>query len=61
MTKQPAGRTPVRNLRVPDELWEPALNKARSEGKTLTEVLIAYLKRYTASERRRTPEEEADE
>lgn len=40
------GVTPVRNLRVKDEIWEPALAKARAEGKTITEVIVAALKAY---------------
>jgi predicted HicB family RNase H-like nuclease len=40
--------TPVRNLRVPDDLWRAAKDKAAREGKTVTEVLIAALRRYVA-------------
>lgn len=40
------GQTPVRNLRVPDHIWKPALEKAHAEGRTLTDVLIRYLIRY---------------
>ena len=43
------GKTPVRNLRVPDEIWHPALEKARAEGRTLTDVITAYLKRYVST------------
>jgi hypothetical protein len=40
------GKTPLRNLRVADEVWKPALEKARAEGKTLTEVIIEFLRCY---------------
>ncbi len=43
------GKTPLRNLRVPDDLWQAALAKARAEGRTLTDVLVAYLRRYVAA------------
>lgn len=44
--KQSTGRTPVRNLRVPDERWLPALAKAEAEGRTLTEVIDGFLGAY---------------
>ena len=44
--KQSTGRTPVRNLRVPDERWLPALAKAEAEGRTLTEVIDGFLGDY---------------
>ena len=43
------GKTPVRNLRVVDEIWRPALAKARAEGRTLTEVITTYLRRYIST------------
>ncbi len=61
MTKQPAGRTPVRNLRVPDDVWDTALANARAEGKKLTEVIVAYLKRYNAAAARRSEKEPDDD
>jgi hypothetical protein len=47
--RQPTGKTPVRNLRVVDEVWLPALAKARAEGRTLTEVIVTYLRRYIST------------
>ena len=41
---QPA--TPNRTIRVPDEIWEPALAKAHAEGSTLTEVIVKCLERF---------------
>jgi hypothetical protein len=61
MTKQPAGRTPVRNVRVHDEVWNTALANARAEGKTITEVIIGCLKRYNAATARRREREGKDE
>jgi hypothetical protein len=42
------GKTPVRNLRVRPEVWEPALERAKAEGTSLTAVIIAFLERYNA-------------
>lgn len=44
------GKTPVRNLRVADEIWKPALAKAKREGRPLTEVIVDFLKTYIADE-----------
>jgi hypothetical protein len=43
----------VRNLRVPDDIWRAAQEKAKAEGRTLTDVIVAYLKRYVAAPPRR--------
>ena len=43
------GKTPLRNLRVPDDVWQAAMAKARAEGRTLTDVLVAYLRRYIST------------
>lgn len=43
------GKTPLRNIRVEKELWQAALAKARAEGRTLTDVLVAYLRRYVST------------
>lgn len=42
-------KTPVRGIRVEDGLWRAAQAKAAAEGRTLTAVLVAYLKRYVAT------------
>lgn len=49
MARPATGKTPIRNLRVPDDIWKPALEKAQAEGRTLTEVLTTYLKRYNST------------
>jgi hypothetical protein len=41
---QPA--TPNRTIRVPDEIWEPAVKKAHDEGTTVTEVIVKCLERF---------------
>jgi hypothetical protein len=46
----------VRNLRVPEDIWRAAQEKARAEGRTLTDVLVAYLKRYVST----SPRKKAD-
>jgi hypothetical protein len=47
MPNQP--KTPVRGLRVDDGLWHAAQEKAKAEGRTMTDVLVAYLKRYVST------------
>lgn len=55
-TPRPAtGLTPVRNIRVADHLWRTAQDKARREGRSLTEVITAYLRRYVAAPDRTKP------
>lgn len=51
MPNQP--KTPVRGIRVDEDLWRAAQQKAEAEGRTLTGVLVAYLKRYVATPPRR--------
>lgn len=40
------GHTPRRTIRVPDELWEAAKEKADSQGRTISEVIVRALERY---------------
>jgi hypothetical protein len=47
MPNQP--KTPVHSLRVDDDLWRAAQAKAEAEGRTLTGVIVAYLKRYAST------------
>lgn len=50
MVGRPAtGKTPVRNVRVPDGLWAAAKAKAQAEGRTITDVIVAALHRYVSS------------
>jgi hypothetical protein len=41
-----ATHTPPRSVRVPDELWDAAKAKAAAEGRTITDVVVAALRRY---------------
>jgi hypothetical protein len=43
------GKTPLRNIRVADGLWNAAKDKAAAEGRTLTDVLVAFLHRYVST------------
>lgn len=38
--------SPVRNVRVPDEVWEPAKSKAASEGTSVSARINAWLREY---------------
>jgi hypothetical protein len=47
--------TPLRNVRVPDDLWSAALVAADANGTTVSAVVIAALERYVARARRQQP------
>ncbi len=47
MPNQP--KTPVHSLRVDDDIWRAAQAKAEAEGRTVTGVIVAYLKRYVST------------
>ena len=38
--------TTPKAVRVPDDVWQTALEKARAEGTTVTAVVVAALRRY---------------
>lgn len=38
--------TPPRSVRVDDDLWRQAKAKAASEGRTVSDVVVAALRRY---------------
>lgn len=38
--------TPIRAVRVPDEVWQAAQAKAEAQGTTVTAVVLAALQRY---------------
>ena len=38
--------TPIRNIRVPDELWERVKHKAWTERVDVTSVIVAFLEQY---------------
>lgn len=43
-----SGQTPQRKIRIPDELYYPAVAKAKAEGTTLARVLERFLAEYLA-------------
>lgn len=40
--------TPASSIRIPTDVKEAAQRRAAEEGKTLTDVVVAYLRRYGA-------------
>lgn len=48
--------TPPRSVRVPDEIWNAATDKARREGTTVSAVVLSALVAYVGPPReRRSP------
>lgn len=45
------GTTTSRNVRIPDDIWKPAMAIAKARGDTLTDVIEQALKRYIARHR----------
>ncbi len=45
------GETPQHNVRVPAWLWNAAVAKARGEGKTLSKVIVEFLRAYVGEDR----------
>jgi hypothetical protein len=43
------GETPQHNIRVPADLWSAAVAKARAEGRTLSKVIVEFLRGYVYS------------
>jgi hypothetical protein len=52
MARPATGKTKLRNVRVPDELWSAAMEEAKAEGRTLTDVIVGDLHRYVTRRRR---------
>jgi hypothetical protein len=48
MPRPKTGETPKRNIRIPDALWDPAMGKAKEEGRTIASVIHSALGRYIA-------------
>ena len=46
--KPATGKTPVRNARVADDVWLPALAKAEAEGETASDAVTHGLRMYAA-------------
>lgn len=47
--------TPQRSIRINEELWRKAKEKAESEGKNISEVIVAYLKDYAQQKAKEPP------
>jgi hypothetical protein len=52
MARPATGKTKLRNVRVPDELWSAAMAEAKEEGRSLTDVIVSDLHRYVNRRRR---------
>jgi hypothetical protein len=44
MTRDP---NPVRSVRIPDDIWDPAVERAAAAGMTMSEVLLAFTRGYS--------------
>ena len=42
------GNTPLRAMRIADDIWQAARKRASAEGTTVTAVVVAFLRRYGA-------------
>ncbi len=60
MGRPATGKTPLRNVRVPDGLWEAAKQRAAAEGRTITDVIVSALHRYVSGPQRRQGDEPSD-
>lgn len=48
MPRHATGKTPLRNVRIPDHVWDRAKEVAAERGETLTSVIESALRRYIA-------------
>lgn len=46
MPRPATGKTPHRNIRIPDHVWDPAREIAEVQGTNITAVIEAALRRY---------------
>jgi len=42
----PKPPTPIRTVRVPDDVWQAAQERAAEKGETVSAVIVRALKRY---------------
>jgi hypothetical protein len=49
--------TPTRSIRIPDDLWSPAVAIAAARGTTVTAVVLERLEEYVAEWREAAPSE----
>lgn len=52
-------RTPLRAIRVPDDIWEAAQARAKDEGTSVSAVVVATLRHYGSVPFRPDPAERA--
>lgn len=45
-------KTPLRNVRIPDELWDAARQRAEAEGRHVSDVVREALHRYAKGKKR---------
>jgi hypothetical protein len=45
-----APKTPTRTVRVPDDLWHAAKDKAAAEEKTVTDIILSALRTFVEEE-----------
>lgn len=41
--------TPIRNVRVPDDVWQAAVERAATEGTTVSAVILGALREYVGA------------
>ncbi|MCP3820047.1 hypothetical protein NLX86_18700 [Streptomyces sp. A3M-1-3] len=58
MARPKTGETPIRNVRVPDGVWNAVKAKAATEGRTITDVVVTALHRYAATPAKREAAEQ---
>ena len=51
MPRPATGQTPIRNVRIPDHVWDRAKEIAAERGETLTAVIEQALRRYISRHR----------
>lgn len=47
--------TRLHSMRIPDDVWTPAVDRAANEGETVTAAVVAFLRAYGAGERHVLP------
>lgn len=52
MPRPKTGETPVRHIRVGDEIWDPVVEAAKEDGMTATDLVKAALAEYMAKRAR---------
>jgi hypothetical protein len=55
------GKTPVSNFRIPAHIVRAAKEKAKAEERTLTDVVVAYLRRYISTPPRKKADGDGQE